>query len=1196
MNFKKLEIFGFKSFADKLEIKFDNGITGIVGPNGCGKSNVADSIRWVLGEQSAKLLRGSQMMDVIFNGTESRKSLSYCEVSLHFDNTSKIFPLDYNEIVITRKLYRSGESEYSLNKTVCRLKDILDLLRDCGIGREGYSIIGQGRIDEVLSARPEERRSIFEEACGISKFKVKKTETERKLVRTHDNLLRLNDILTEIERQLTPLSSQADNAKIYLDLKEKLKFQEVNNYICQYESINSTKKAIETKLNAINDEYNFKQEEFDKAVLNYENLFISLNNIDKDISQLRNSQLSITVDIEKQAGEYKLFNERIGLLSEQNLMLNGEIEKSLLQKEKLNNSLAELANKKIIKQEEYDRLLKESDDLSTQFLDIVNHIAKGEDDVEDNQRKVIDSLNRLSDIKSSLSSLLTEKNVLTEANSEIINKITALKTGLEDENISVERLTSIFESLKSQKERDVTQKTTVTEKYNTAVNGLKSINKEISQKESEISSMQTKINYLNQVKDNFDGYNFSVKSLLSASKSNMNLNNRIEGAVARLMSVPEKYEVAIDVALGQAMQNIVTQTQEDAKYLINYLKQNRLGRITFLPMDAIKERVIEKSTENTAKHCSGYIGVASDVISFDKKYFNIFSGLLGRTLICDTLDNAVNLSKKINYSTKIVTLDGDIIHPFGAMTGGSRKNEVSNLLGYDREINETNEKYENAIEIIHKLKQQISDNEQNSDIYYKELEILSDSIHNSDIEIARLNEQLYKKKAELADKQSTLKNYIFEKEKTEARLKWIDNELKTADELESKVNLQRDNADDVRVEQKGKYDMLRKQRDKLHEKTTNIKVTLASLFTEISGFNDNYENINEQLSEIIKDINTANAVIAQNNVNIAEAENNKKSINYDTASEDELEQIKEKLNNLDSYKHNLQRELSEADKKRSELSAQIQKASESRIREENTLSKVDIDLDIMKDRIWEEYQITYDLALPYRAEDFNFSSSNSEINKLKKQINNLGNVNVNAIEDYKVLKERFDELDFQIKDLNQAEEDLKKIIADLTKEMVSRFKKGFDDINANFTKVFKELFGGGNAKLVLDTTETDDLLAAGIDIVAEPPGKRLQSITLLSGGERALTAIAILFAILRLRPMPFCVLDEIEAALDDVNASRFATYLKHFSNETQFIVITHRKPTMELADSLYGVTMQEKGISKIVSVKLNEALSNVEIA
>lgn len=1191
MNFKKLEIFGFKSFADKIEINFNGGITGIVGPNGCGKSNVADSIRWVLGEQSAKLLRGSQMMDVIFNGTENRKSLSYCEVSLFFDNTSRIFPLDYDEVVISRKLFRSGESEYCINRQACRLRDIQDLLRDCGIGREGYSIIGQGRIDEILSAKPEERRSVFEEACGISKFKVRKIETERKLQRTRENLIRLNDILKEIERQLAPLAEQSEVAKKFLDLKEKLKVQEINHYICHYETASSTKKAIEQRLEGINQEYALRLEEYRQASREYEELFEKLNNLDKEINDLRNSQLSMTVFLEKQAGEHRLLSERVQRLSEQNRLLEADIQKSAEQKERLWEELELLKKEREEKWKLYQNMQLEADRLSTKYLEIISQITQGEDAAEESQRKLIEAMSRLSEIKSSLSSLETEKSVLSQRSLDIFGRISGLKEEISREEAKRDAIERELRALDRKKQGLIEQKNTLFAEYNQKISAQKECQNGIRSRENQIASLRTKLNYLRQVKDNFEGYNYSVKALLVAATKDKALASRIEGVVARLIQVPQNLETAIDVALGQAMQNIVTRTQEDAKHLIGYLKQNGLGRVTFLPMDAIQPRRVDSETLRIASGCKGFLGVASDLIRFDKAYYNIITGLLGKTLICDSLDNAVILSRKINFSTKIVTLDGEIIHAFGAMTGGSRKSEVSNLLGYDREINDAAAQLGQAEIEIQQLKQKLAQLENECVETYSQIEQLQKKIHDVDIEVAKHDEQLQKHISMLGEDNKELSALQDENARIGERIAWIDGELRAADELEAAISRQRSDAAGIRQEQKEKHDALRRERDKLHEQVTNSKVKLASLYAEITAMDEKGKGICSQIEDLERDIKAAEGLISQNLESIRQAEKAMKGISFEGEAQQELDEIKAKLSNLDEFKFKLQTGLGAADKKRQELQQVLQKISENRLREENNLMKVDDDLELMKDKIWEEYQITYETAQQYRLEKFNFSSSGTEINRLKKQINGLGYVNVNAIEDYKVLKARYDELDMQIKDLTKAEEDLKKIIEELTREMVTRFTKGFYEINENFIKVFKELFGGGNARLVLDTSETDDPLSAGIEIVAEPPGKKLQNISLLSGGERALTAIAILFAIIKIRPMPFCVLDEIEAALDEVNAMRFARYLKEFSKQTQFIVITHRKPTMELADSLYGVTMEEKGVSKIVSVKLSDALA-----
>lgn len=1192
MNFKKLEIFGFKSFADKLEIKFDSGVTCIVGPNGCGKSNVADSVRWVLGEQSARLLRGNQMMDVIFNGTEQRKSLSYCEVSLFFDNSDKRFPIDYEEIVISRKLYRSGESEYSINRQACRLKDVLDLMRDCGVGKEGYSIIGQGRIDEILSARPEERRAVFEEACGISKFKAKKLESERKLERTNDNILRLNDILSEIERQLNPLKSQAEDAKVYLDLKEKLKIEEINNYIWRYESFNSTKSAIETRLKAIEDEYNMVQNEYENAFRSYQNLFVKMNNTDKEIDRLRNKQLSITVDIEKQAGQYNLLSERIQMLQKQNEQLKEQCGENLNYKIKLEKELVDLSAEIEQKRQIYAELSKESEELSSQYLETVNLIAKGEDDVEENRQIIIESLKRLSEIKSNLSSLLTERDVLSERLNGLLAEIISRNGEIDALSEKIKKTEQDIDALKVQKQELLSEKQDIAARYNETVKKRKSCEDEANGTQSEIAALKARLNYLISARDNFEGYVYSVKNLLKAKQHDNGL--RFEGAVAQLIDVEEKYQTAIDVALGQAQQNIITLTYDDAKYLIGYLKKNNMGRVTFLPVDTVRGRQIEADILARAQKCRGFIGVADKLIKYNPTYANIMSGLLGKTIICDDLDNAAQIAREVNYTVKIVTLDGDVIHPYGAVSGGSIKKGSGEILSYDRNISEAEANLKQKQAAFGELTQKINDYNENCASLQNSLEKITEKLHGCDIELTRLGGEAEKSGRDIEEKRAGLNGLNAEREKCQQRLNYIKEELKTADELENKISQQQSSADDIRQEHKSRYDALRKKRDALHERATNIKVKMASLYTEIQGSENRINSIKEQIKQIEEDLHKANCIIEQNSQSIAAYEKDKSLVDFDTVSESELEEIKERLTDLDKLKQDIQNELSEADGKRSELSQRLQKISEKRIREESNLSKIDIDLDNMKDRIWEEYQVTYETSLDYRKADFNFSASNSEIASLKRKISALGYVNVNAIEDYKVLKQRYDELDEQVADLKKARDDLNKVIADLTNEMLERFTKGFEIIKRNFSEVFKELFGGGEARLELDTAETEDPLSAGIDIIAEPPGKRLQNVSLLSGGERAMTAIAILFAILKMRPMPFCVLDEIEAALDDVNAARFARYLKNFAQETQFIVITHRKPTMELADALYGVTMQEKGVSKIVSVKLSEALRTAE--
>ncbi|MCL1901460.1 MAG: chromosome segregation protein SMC, partial [Firmicutes bacterium] len=685
MNFKRIEMYGFKSFAEKIEIKFEKGITGIVGPNGCGKSNVADAVRWVLGEQSAKTLRGGTMMDVIFSGTEKRKSLSFCEVSLVFDNDDQILPIEFSEVVISRKLYRSGDSEYAINKTPCRLKDVVDLLRDIGIGKEGYSIIGQGKIDEVLSSKPDERRGIFEEACGISKFKARKLETERKLARTQENLIRINDIVVEIERQVEPLSKQSEDARKYLDFKENLKHHEINYYIYQYDSSNHFKNQILTKLNAINDEYNFKKSEYDKANESYNECLAAIDNVDKDISNLRDKQLELQVGLEKSSGEAKLTLERIRNLKANNEKMLADIKLYDLTHKAMKEKFGETKTAIDKNTKELENLCNTENRLSDDYLSIVDKINKIENEDIDNEKQVLDSLIKLSDIKSDISALTAEKKAHMEKGAEISKEKLALEKELKELNAQInESQKKIKEFSDRSSKLSVLKKQTLEDIKNNSEQYNQN-NAEIKKFENYYASILSKEKMLLRLQDSFEGYQYSVRSLLTAAKTDVEISSKICGTVAGLMTVKQEYEIAIDVALGQTLQNVIVNHQSDAKVLIGYLKRKSLGRITFLPVDTIK------GINDNYKHFSkieGFLGMASDLISFDRKYQNIYTGLLSRTAVVDTYDNAINMARHINYQVKIVTLDGEIIHPFGSITGGSRKSESSSLLSLEREISD----------------------------------------------------------------------------------------------------------------------------------------------------------------------------------------------------------------------------------------------------------------------------------------------------------------------------------------------------------------------------------------------------------------------------------------------------------------------------------------------------------------------------
>lgn len=1196
MKFKKLEVFGFKSFADKLEVKFSDGVTAIVGPNGCGKSNVADSIRWVLGEQSAKLLRGSSMQDVIFNGTEKRKSLSFCEVSLYFDNKDKqLFPsVDYDEVVISRKLYRSGESEYWMNKAQCRLKDITDLLRDGGMGREGYSIIGQGRIDELLSAKPEDRRAIFEEAAGISKFKARKVDAERKLGRTRDNITRINDILAEKSRMLDPLTKQAEAARKWLDLRDKLKNYEINTYIHQFESASQAKEIINNRLRGVEEEIDMREKECDEANAAYNEAAEKLGNVDREIDALREELLNLTVGMEKQSGHIKLLNERLGYLNQQNDKLKNE--NSALNRQYLETiDLAEQGEReKEIRLNEQATLKNEVEKANEEYLAVVDELTAGEGEVEANHRAVLDAMDRLADIRSNMSRLLAEKEGLTDSVAELKARLETDRGNADALGNEEAVLAEEVRSLGAARSEQTAALDSMYEANNENVAQLNRIRAKLDGLNADFYMVKSRAKMLKEIREAYDGYAAGVRNLLNDAKADPHVSRRIEGVVADLIEVDPKFEVAIEMALGAALQNIVTQTEDDAKVLIEHLKQKRLGRVTFLPISAAKPRSLDR--EYQGRTFEGCFGVASDLIRYDKKYDGVMRGLLGNTMIAQDIDTAVRVARKTGFAFKIVTLDGDIVTPHGAMTGGSRKADSSNLISRDRELAEANEQYARIEAEIKQAQAAREKCEKEQATLQQTLKVEREKLHALEIEYAAKNETLSGLRNRLHEWTAQTEQIEAEANAKSQRIAEIENDINSVGELENLIRTKKQNATDSGQERQQQFDALRKERDRLHEALTAGRLRMAQLDAELNALHNDVERLKANSRTLAERIEENSNQIVENDETIAEveAERNAMTDGAVVADDARVKQLRAQLGDLDSYKQKLTDNRAEMDAKRIDLLNLMQQLHENANKEKMQLLKVDTDIEQMQQRVEEEYHLTYQDCLPFKEDGYDVEKGIAESNRIRRQMNNLGHVNIDAIEQCKTIYTEYHEMDVQREDLVKAEADLVKIIADLSAEMLGRFTDQFAQIRSNFTKIFTELFDGGTADLVL--LESENPLEAGIEIVAQPPQKKLQSISLLSGGERALTAIAILFAILRLKPMPFCVLDEIEAALDDANAGRFAKYLRRFSEETQFIVITHRKPTMELADNLYGVTMEEKGVSKIVSVKLSEAVAQAEPA
>ena len=1189
MNLKRIEMVGFKSFADYQKIDFEDGITAIVGPNGCGKSNVSDAIRWVLGEQSSKNLRGSSMQDVIFKGTEKRKGLSFCEVSLVFDNTNQIFNSDYNEIVITRKLYRSGESEYLLNKSQARLKDIVNLLHDSGIGKNGYSIIGQGMVGKIVNSKPEERRVIFEEAAGISKFKTKKVEAERKLLNTQDNLNRINDLISEIDRQLKPLKEQAETAKIYHDLKDQLKVLEVNSYIYQYDTASDTKNAILEKINAIVEELEYRTSEKEKADSLYTEAFDKVGTIDEDISTLKDKIMELNIAITKQSGEINLQKEKYNYLKSEDDRLSEELMRVKGTRDINQNNLLDIEENLKNKKDLLFVKKNEVADLTEKFDAIAIELKSGEDEAKNVQQKIIDNLSMLGDVKAQISALNAEKNSyqkslveLEEMQADINEKFSASKSKQAESSNQLLALKQKRNNIESDLGESVTYQSNLQVDVKNAENTVNELS-------NNIINLEHRKRLLEEYVREYEGFNGTVKRLLTDAEKNNEIKSKIVGVVASLIKVPTTYQTAIETALGNAVQNIVTASDEHAKYLINYLKQRDYGRATFLPINTIKPRFFDTKYNHILK-MDGCFGLASELVSYDKKLDNIISSLLGNTIIANNMTNALSIAKSCNFAYRITTLDGDIISPQGSLTGGSKKAQSTNLLGRQSEI-------ENAAKVIEKLAKEKSEKsaELNSLVnklteVNDKIKAISDSLHNIDIEIAQETER--------NDKYNTIcREYEEERNKINSNLgknkqilEGIVSQLNKISDVKS--DIENNEELDVTVSEFGE---LKNQKEDYSNKITSLRIEIATLESEIVNLETEkiritgiLKSTNEQIEILDNACNRNRQLLSQASNLVFESESSLE--NNETYAM--LKSTQEELAKKESEKNTIQSDIKRLDESRTALLNEVNILQDRKYKQEINLSKVDTDIETMQERVWNEYGLTYQSALEFKNPDYDNKMGQSEINKIKKEIVALGHINERAIEDCAALEERFGKMYNQSQDLIKAESDLKRIIKDLSNEMVVRFQTEFDKINTNFGIVFKELFGGGNARL--EIMDSEDALEAGIEIKAEPPEKKLSNISLLSGGEQALVAIAILFAILRLRPMPFCLLDEIEAPLDEANVTRLAKYLKRYSNETQFIVITHKKPTMEHADTLYGVTMEEKGVSKLVSVKLSDAIKNTE--
>lgn len=1184
MKLKKLELYGFKSFAQRTEIVFDEGITGIVGPNGSGKSNIGDAVRWVLGEQSAKTLRGASMSDVIFNGTQKRKPLSYCEVSLVFDNDDHALAMEAAEVMVTRRVYRNGESEYYLNRTACRLKDVVDLFRDTGIGKEGYSIIGQGRIDEILSRKSEDRRQVFEEAAGIVKFKARKEEADKKLQRTLENLERVDDILDELTKRLKPLEEQSRNARVYLELSTELKDLDLNLFLIRSDRARARLSELESELLTVQtiladtesnltdkttrrDETQNRIDQLEEAITKARTELMEcaehVHESQKKLSALQSRRETRSENRQRIVREQEEAQERLAEIEKDHVRIQADVEKQhslIADAEQILRATQEAAEKAQAKEKEADAAL------------------------EAQKAAVIDQMNRLSDVRNDKTRLNTMQAQMETRLTEIEESSGALQ---EQEAALREALTAVEKQLETENQHQqqcqekLAQARQASDEADTAYANLRA---DVEKQSADMQAAASRHNVLTEMTRDMEGYNMAVRRAMTYAKQR-GLTG-VKGVLAQLMTVPQAYETAIDMALGAAQQNIVTDTEETAKELINYLRQNRLGRATFLPMSAIRGKTLYGNERNALK-LPGCLGVASELVQCAPEYRGIVENLLGRTVIADNLDHGIPIMRAGNHAFRLVTLEGDVMHSGGSMTGGSAQSKVSNLLSRERELKELTAKLQTGRAELDKCRQELTQRQQTAQEKRQKVSDAVNALHQQEIAVAR-------EQARRESVSADLNTHLQRMQETEQARVQLHQSLEDIRQQLETIEHQRTGAQG--------------DQSAMEQKTIEMQNALVKARAEASAENDRLMVRTLQLSDLrhgLSDLERDEAHAQQDQAQILREQERREQLLHEMDELDAIDENDMKREEAESARRQkeqlrqesaaqaIEQRRSQAQSDLRDILSDMEKLHEAYNRDSEKLHKTELakariegDQKNLQNRIWDTYKLTYAGAEEFRRTPFDEKESDCRAAELQGQIRALGTVNVGAVEEYAETKARVDDLTAQQQDLKRAEMDLRELIERLLIQMRSTFVENFSKMQGYFAETFTRLFGGGHAELKL--MDPDDPLNCGIEVNAQPPGKKLQLLSLLSGGERALTAIAILFAMLKLKPTPFCILDEIEAALDDANIGYYADYLKEYSKGTQFIVVTHRKGTMERCNSLFGVAMEEQGVSRMVSVSLQD--------
>ena len=1184
MRLKKLEIQGFKSFADRVEMSFENGITGVVGPNGSGKSNIADAVRWVLGEQSPKTLRGGKMEDVIFNGTEKRKKLGVCEVTLTFDNEDHALPTDYNEVAVTRRVYRSGEGEYMINRTACRLKDIIDLFRDTGIGKEGYSLIGQGRIDEILSAKSEERRQVFEEAAGIVKFKSRKIEAERRMENTRANLARVEDIIAELEKRIEPLKEQSQTAREYLQLQGELKGLELNAFLVRSDRFNQRIAEQQEALATLDESIAKDTAEIETLSAQRDAVQETLSRYEAEAAEQRETVQTLIRDVEACEGGVGVLSEHISSAEREEKRLNDTVTTADNDAQSTRQRLSDLSERIASETKEALEAQERLNALEAELNALNDTLIERERHCEELKASRIDAINRLSDVKSEQARYTAMEEALKGRIEVLKNERSEGDGTLDERKAAVAEAEEKLRTERAEKERIDKEINTLQQKLAMTTTQFDEKNEHQRSLTAQKQETASRLHVMEEMQRDYEGYQNSVKQVLLQARRTQ--GSGVHGVVATLITVPRKLERAIDMVLGGALQNIVVEREEDAKRMIDFLRNGRLGRATFLPLTSVKGRTLTRE-ERSVLTMPGCVGLASELISFDPRYQGIVDSLLGRTVVAENLDSGIAIQRAGHHAFRLVTLDGDVMHSGGSMTGGSVTSRVTSLLSREREITEHREHLKELTDQLTALQGELVTLEAARAALKQQRSELFEQSRQQEIACTREEAHLNTARDALTTQTEQNERLTLESERIAAQLGDVREAMA---QLETRQAGAQQSGDDQQAEIARLNDEITTLRADLSEKrkvVTDQRIVQAARERGLTALKDDLARLNGDSYELQRQLDENRSALADCRAAL-------------TADRKRLEDEQQRLSTL---KDNLNAEracFTATDKARTDaqeafktgtaqldsLRAELDALSDKRHKGEIMLTRLDNDLKTLTDRIWEDYELSYAGAEEFRQEDFKPAEADKRIATIKTRIRDMGPINVSAVDEYRQTCERYEQLTVQRDDLTRAQLDLMGIIDDLMKKMDVQFRSQFALLNENFKETFVNLFGGGRAELQL--ADPNDALNCGIEVIAQPPGKKLQMLSLLSGGERALTAIAILFAMLKLKPTPFCFLDEIEAALDDANIDNFAEYLRDYSKNTQFVVITHRKGTMERCDALYGIAMEEKGVSRMVSVKMSD--------